>query len=81
MLLVLLLIAISIIPGAYFIETAIVISHSNTLITLIGNEDSLHGNVRAKASSACPKLRYPFQRFAKENNHTRHSVLFFSTVH
>lgn len=57
MLLFMFLIAISIIPGAYFIETSIVISHSNSLITLIGNEDSLHGNVRKKASSACPKLR------------------------
>lgn len=42
MLLGLLLIANSITPGAYFIETSLVISHSNTLITLIGNEDSLH---------------------------------------
>lgn len=57
MLLFMFLIAISIIPGAYFIETSIVISHSNSLITLIGNEDSLHGNVRKKESSACPKLR------------------------
>lgn len=56
MLLFMLLIAISIIPRAYFIETSIVISHSNSLITLIGNEDSLHGDVREKASSACPKL-------------------------
>lgn len=43
MLLFVLLIAISIIAGACIIETATVISHSNTLITLIGNEDSLHG--------------------------------------
>ena len=57
MLLFPLLIAMSVIPGAYFIETAIVILQSNTLITLIGNEDSLHGNMRTKASSACPKLR------------------------
>lgn len=80
MVLFLLLIAISIIPGAYFIETAIVISHSNILIALIGNEDSLPGNVRTKTSSACTKLRYPFRRFAKENNHMKHSVLCFSLL-
>lgn len=80
MVLFLLLIAISIILGAYFIETAIVISHSNILIALIGNEDSLPGNVRTKTSSACTKLRYPFRRFAKENNHMRHSVLCFSLL-
>lgn len=61
MLLFVLLIAISIIAGACIIETATVISHSNTLITLIGNEDSLHGTWELKQALPAPNSDIPFK--------------------